>query len=165
MLGHCRRGDMENGEGMLKVMQENGLCPTATSYAALLCGHADRGDMDRVEQVIGIFVLLVRERIGSDCEKWGRNFSGANWGKDMPTKRPDNFCSPPPPTQLLEEMRERRVFPSVGVYASLLDRLSLSGHSDLLPRALDLVPDKQLVYNGNHGNRPHPVHVICNRGN
>ena len=97
MLGHCRRGDMENGEGMLKVMQENGLCPTATSYAALLCGHADRGDMDRVEQVIGIFVLLVRERIGSDCEKWGRNFSGANWGKDMPTKRPDNFCSRPPP--------------------------------------------------------------------
>ena len=45
---------MENGEGMLKVMQENGLCPTATSYAALLCGHADRGGMDRVEQVVMI---------------------------------------------------------------------------------------------------------------
>ena len=50
-LGHCRRGDMESGEGMLKVMEDNGLSPTATSYSALLCGYADRGDMDKVEQV------------------------------------------------------------------------------------------------------------------
>lgn len=45
-------------------------------------------------------------------------------------------------------MRERRVFPSVSVYANILDRLSASGHSDLLSRALDLFHNKQLLYNG-----------------
>ena len=49
--GNCRRGDMTSAEGMLTMMEENGMSPTATSYSALLCGHADRGNMDRIEKV------------------------------------------------------------------------------------------------------------------
>ena len=49
--GHCRHGDMESAEGILNVMRKNGIFPTAISYTALMCGHADRGDMDGVEKV------------------------------------------------------------------------------------------------------------------
>lgn len=48
---------MESAEGMLSMMEKNGMYPTATSYTALLCGHADRGDMDRVEGVGGLLPL------------------------------------------------------------------------------------------------------------
>ena len=106
------------------MMEENGMSPTATSYSALLCGHTDRGDMDRVEQV-------------------------------SLSPSPPLYLVPTP--QLVEEMREKRVFPSIGVYTAVMDRLSAGGHSDLLPRALNLIPDKQLIYHGDHGNTPHPL--------
>ena len=50
-LGHCRHGDMEGAEGILGMMKEKGMSPAATSYTALVCGHAERGDMDEVEKV------------------------------------------------------------------------------------------------------------------
>lgn len=125
--GHCRRGDMESAEGMLTMMEENGMSPTATSYTTLLCGHADRGDMDRIESVsVSTYIVPV--------------IAGSN--------PPSLLLS----IQLLEEMRLRRVFPSMAVYGSIMDRLSTSGHSDMLPRALDLIQEKQLMYHGNHDN-------------
>ena len=51
--GHCRAGDMVSGEGVLGVMKENGVSPSAISYGALLCGHAERGEMERIEEVRG----------------------------------------------------------------------------------------------------------------
>lgn len=49
-------------------------------------------------------------------------------------------------------MRSRRVFPSMGVFSTIMDHLSAGGHSDVMSRALDLVQEKQLMYHGNYGN-------------
>ena len=124
-LGHCRRGDMESAEGMLAMMEKNGMSPTATSYTALLCGHADRGDMDRVESVSNL---------------------------PPPPHTHTHFESLLLSLQLLGEMRSHRVFPSMGVYTTIMDHLSAGGHSDMVARALDLVQEKQLMYHGNYGN-------------
>ena len=113
---------MESAEGMLTMMEENGMLPMTTSYAALMCGFADRGNMDKVEQVY-THTMFSSPSILSLSLSLSLS-------------------------QLLDVMREKRVFPSVTIYAAIMDRLSASGHSDLLPRALDLVHNKQLIYNG-----------------
>ena len=44
---------MASAEGMLGLMKQNKLPPTVISYGALLCGHAERGDMEKIEEVRG----------------------------------------------------------------------------------------------------------------
>ena len=50
-LGHCRRDDMESAEGMLALMEQNGRSSKEASYTALICGHADKGDIGGIEKV------------------------------------------------------------------------------------------------------------------
>ena len=57
-LGHCHHGDMESAEGMLLLMEQSGISPKETSYTALMCGHADTGDMGGIEKV-RLFLLTI----------------------------------------------------------------------------------------------------------
>ena len=45
-------------------------------------------------------------------------------------------------------MKDKGVFPSVSLFTAIMERLSISGHSDVLCHVLDLVPDKELLCNG-----------------
>jgi leucine-rich PPR motif-containing protein, mitochondrial len=43
---------MESARGILDVMKQAGLQPTADSYSALLSGHAKQGDIEAIRAVI-----------------------------------------------------------------------------------------------------------------
>jgi pentatricopeptide repeat protein len=129
----CNEGDIEGATKILDQMRSLDMEINENIYASLITGHCRRGDMENGE---GMLKVMQENGLCPTATSYAALLCGHADRGDMDRVE-----------QLLEEMRERRVFPSVGVYSSLLDRLSLSGHSDLLPRALDVVPDKQLLYN------------------
>jgi leucine-rich PPR motif-containing protein, mitochondrial len=43
---------MESARGILTVMKQAGMEPTADTFTALLCGHAKQGDIEAIRAVI-----------------------------------------------------------------------------------------------------------------
>ena len=58
-------------------------------------------------------------------------------------------------------MRKEKVFPSVSLFTAVLERLSVSGHSDLLSHTVDLVPSKELMRAGKENTIVCPALLSC----
>lgn len=59
---------MESARGILDVMKQAGLAPTADTYTALLTGHAKQGDIEAIRAVIaeceGLEIELLDRDLG-----------------------------------------------------------------------------------------------------
>lgn len=44
--------DMESAEGILAVMKQAGIDPSAEAFTILICGYIKQGNLDKVEEVL-----------------------------------------------------------------------------------------------------------------
>lgn len=52
IMGHSNADDIESAAGILGVMSQAGLEPSADTYTTLLCGYARKGDIDSINKYI-----------------------------------------------------------------------------------------------------------------
>jgi leucine-rich PPR motif-containing protein, mitochondrial len=50
IMGHSNADDLESAAGILKVMAQAGLEPSADSYTTLMCGYARKGDLESINK-------------------------------------------------------------------------------------------------------------------
>lgn len=54
IMGHSNADDLESATGIINVMSQAGLEPSADTYTTLLCGFARKGDIESINKHIGI---------------------------------------------------------------------------------------------------------------
>lgn len=54
IMGHSQADDIESAIGILTVMSQAGLEPSADTYTTLLCGFARKGDVDSISKYIAL---------------------------------------------------------------------------------------------------------------
>ena len=91
----------------MSLFQERKHNPGNVAYTALVCGYAELGQMENVERVSCCMCVC-----GCVCEL--------------------NIV-----TQVLIEMRQRKLFPSLMVYINLMNSLSERGHTHLINKVLE----------------------------
>lgn len=52
VMGHSQADDMESASGILSVMQQASLEPSADTYTTLLCGYARKGDIAQIQSTL-----------------------------------------------------------------------------------------------------------------
>lgn len=52
IMGHSQADDMESASGILSVMQQASLEPSADTYTTLLCGYARKGDIAQIQSTL-----------------------------------------------------------------------------------------------------------------
>eukprot|EP00118_Oscarella_pearsei_P023163 m.273656 g.273656 ORF g.273656 m.273656 type:complete len:372 (+) comp40579_c0_seq20:3-1118(+) len=129
LKGFCQQGNLQKAMEVLEHIKELGVHLSEPLLAPLVTCNAKCGDMDKAKDVL----QLIRE---NGLEPGLASYSAllcahAECGNMEAIQ------------QVLGEMQANSVFPSHNVYIQVLESLSRSKHSDLIPGLLDKIRNKE----------------------